>query len=218
MAEPDRLVTPEDYLERWSGAHGGYDPRGSVWARGWLGLTHRAALPLARRGIAPHAVTAAGLAVAALVPVAAWAGAPWAGAALVVLAGLLDSVDGAVALLTGRATRSGYVLDSVADRLGEALLATALWVLGAPGWLCVLAAATAWLHEYVRARAVGAGLTGIGVVTVGERPARLAVAATGLLAAAVLPSAAAVTAAVWAVLGTVGLAQLALRGGRSAPR
>jgi CDP-diacylglycerol--glycerol-3-phosphate 3-phosphatidyltransferase len=110
------------------------------------------------------------------------------------------------------------VLDSVADRLGEALLATALWVLGAPGWLCVLAAATAWLHEYVRARAVGAGLTGIGVVTVGERPARLAVAATGLLAAAVLPSAAAVTAAVWAVLGTVGLAQLALRGGRSAPR
>jgi phosphatidylglycerophosphate synthase len=211
-------VTLEVYLDRWSAAHGGFDPRGSVWSRVWLTLTYRLAHPLARLGVAPHAVTAAGLAVTALVPALVWAGRPVAAAAAVLLAGLLDSLDGAVALLTGRATPSGYVLDSVADRIGEALLVAALWLLGAPGGLCVLAAALAWLLEYTRARAVGAGLREIGVVTVWERPTRLAVTGAGLLLAALVP--ATVTAAVWAVLGAVGLAQLsrALRRRLSAPR
>jgi phosphatidylglycerophosphate synthase len=211
-------VTLDDYLDGWSAAHGGHDPRPSVWSRVWLTLTYRAARPLARLGVAPHAVTAAGLVATALVPLVAWAGWPPAAAAVVLLAGLLDSLDGAVALLTGRATPSGYVLDSVADRVGEALLLAALWLLGAPGWLCVLAGALAWLLEYTRARAVGAGLREIGVVTVWERATRLAVTGAGLVLAAFVP--ATVTAAVWAVLGVVGLAQLsrALRRRLSVPR
>ena len=62
--------------------------------------------------------------------------------------------DGAVAVVTDRTTRLGYVYDSVADRLGEAA-----WLLGllagrrARGCWSRPAGALSWLHEYVRARA-----------------------------------------------------------------
>ena len=215
-------MDPDRFYDRWAEAHGGYDPRGSVWARVWLGVTYRCAVPAARLGVPPHAVTLAGLLVTAAVPPVVWAGWVWVAVPMVALAGLLDSVDGAVAVLTDRATPFGYVLDSVADRVGEALLLVALWLLGAPGWLCVAAGALAWLLEYTRARAVGAGLREIGVVTVWERATRLAVTGAGLLVAAVLPSenAAVVAVVAWAVLGGLGLAQLfrMLRRVLSAPR
>ena len=47
------------------------------------------------------------------------------------LAGLLDNVDGAVAVLTGRATAWGAVLDAVADRVGDLALVGALLLAGA---------------------------------------------------------------------------------------
>ena len=53
------------------------------------------------------------------------------------LAAVADSVDGAVAVVTGRTTRLGYVYDSVADRLGEVAWLLAFWLVGAPGGLVV---------------------------------------------------------------------------------
>jgi phosphatidylglycerophosphate synthase len=173
-------VTFDAYVDRWSALHGGYDPRTSTWARTWLRLTFRLAALLTRAGLSPHLLTGAGLLAAALVPAAVYAGYPLVAVPLVVLSGLLDSLDGAVAVLADRVTPLGYVLDSVADRLGEALLLAALWLAGATGWLCVLAGAAMWLHEYIRARATGAGLADLGVVTVGERPVRLVLVAAGL--------------------------------------
>lgn len=203
------VLDRETYLDRWAAAHGGYDPRGSVWARTWLRLAYVLGTPLARAGVRPHALTLAGLAVCALVPVAAGAAGPLAAAPLVALSGLLDSLDGTVAVLRGRVTAVGYVLDSLTDRLGEALYLWALWLLGAPAWLCVLAGGLAWLLEYTRARAVAGGMAEIGVVTVWERATRVAVTTAGLLVAGVTGSAAVtVTATAWALLGVVGLAQL----------
>ena len=173
-------MTFDAYVDRWSALHGGYDPRTSTWARTWLRLTFRLAAPLTRAGLSPHLLTGAGLLAAALVPAAVYAGYPLVAVPLVVLSGLLDSLDGAVAVLADRVSPLGYVLDSVADRLGEALLLAALWLAGATGWLCVLAGAAMWLHEYIRARATGAGLADLGVVTVGERPVRLVLVAAGL--------------------------------------
>lgn len=100
-------------------------------------------------------VTLAGLVVAAGAPALAAAGGGWwlaAAAAVVVLSGLLDSLDGAVALLTGRTTRWGHVLDSVADRAGDALFVATLWVAGAPGVLCAASGMLMFLQEYARAR------------------------------------------------------------------
>jgi CDP-diacylglycerol--glycerol-3-phosphate 3-phosphatidyltransferase len=81
----------------------------------------------------------------------------------------------------------------------------------------VAAGGVSWLHEYVRARAAAAGMTGIGVVTVGERPTRAAVAVAGLVVAGAAglirePWAATVltiAAAAWLALASAGLVQLA---------
>lgn len=130
-------------------------------------------------------------------------------AVLVLVAALADGLDGAVAVVSGRVTRIGFVYDSVADRLGEAAWLGAFWLAGAPGWLVTLAGAASWLHEYVRARAVAAGMSEIGVVTVGERPTRALVAGLGLaaLAAVDLPWA---PPALWAGLQIAALVQLSV--------
>jgi len=108
-------------------------------------------------------------------------------AAAVAASGLLDSLDGAVALLRGRASAAGFVLDSVADRMADTLCLLGLWLLGAPAPLVVTAGVAVYLLEYTRARAGNAGFGEIGVVTMGERPTRLIVTVAGLLVAGVLP-------------------------------
>jgi phosphatidylglycerophosphate synthase len=216
------LVTTDwpGYADQWAKLHGGYNLRqASPLVRGWLWFAYRSARALAAVGMAPSTVTSVGVVLALGVVPAALAGGGWPvlAAVLVVLGALADSADGALALLTGRETRLGRLYDSVADRVTEAAWLTGLWALGAPGWLITFCGALAWMHEYLRARAAIAGLRGIGIVTAGERPTRVLVAAFGfgLAGAAGLagPEFAAgtmtVASAVWAVLGGLGLIQLA---------
>ena len=91
----------------------------------------------------PTAVTVAGLLICLRVPFAAAQGPAGllVGAVLVLLAGIADALDGAVAVVTGRASRFGFVYDSVADRLGEAAWLAAFWLAGAPGLLVVIGGA-----------------------------------------------------------------------------
>ena len=181
---------------------------------GWLAVAHAAGRPLAAARVPPDAVTAAGLAVAALALWPAAAGGRWvlAAASLVVVSALLDGVDGTVAILTGRVTRWGYVLDSACDRVADACFVGALWLAGAPGPLCAAAGTAAFLLEYLRARAAAAGLPEVGVVTVGERPTRVIVTAMFLLGAGVYPGAAGgwatAGAAATLTVGVAGLGQL----------
>ena len=116
---------------------------------------YRCTLPLARLRVAPGAVTLLGALVAAalLAPAAGGGAWPLLAALLLLANGLLDGVDGCLALLTGRATRWGYVLDSAADRISDGLLVVALWLAGAPAAVCLAAGGVAALQEYVRARA-----------------------------------------------------------------
>lgn len=167
------------YLAGWSALHGGYAPRGVVL--GYLRVVHALARPFLR--LPPDAVTALGLAAALAVLWPAAAGGRWALlAALAVLASALaDGLDGAVAVLTGRASRWGAVLDSVADRVADLAYLGAFWLLGADARWCVAAAIGLFLLEYARARAAASGLADIAVVTVGERGVRIAVAVAFLL-------------------------------------
>lgn len=197
-----------EYFRRWADLHGGYQPAAHRPARLWLTLVYGVARLLP--GVPPLAVTAAGLLVALAVPALAAAGWVLAAALAVVASGFLDSLDGAVALGAGRDSRLGYVLDSVADRVADTSYVLALWVLGAPGWICTTAAVGSALQEYVRARAAGVGLTAIAVVSVNERPTRilLAVAGTaGILAATTAPT---IAAAAGVVLAAVGVVQVTL--------
>ena len=215
----DGLRTWDQYATRWAGLHGGVDPRtSSAPVETWLRISYRIGRLLARIRVRASMVTTAGLVCNLLVPAVTvqhqyW---PLVAAGLILLSGLLDTLDGAVAVITNRVTRLGYVYDSVADRLGEAAWVLALWLIGAPGWLAVLVGGLAWLHEYIRARATAAGMSEIGVVTIGERPSRLILIVIGLvlvglsrIVAIDLPAGTAtIVAAIFALLSAVGIIQL----------
>jgi CDP-diacylglycerol--glycerol-3-phosphate 3-phosphatidyltransferase len=209
------MLSRDEYLAAWSRWHGGAGTDTRL-IRGWLSIAYTLARPMA--GLPPVAVTALGLAVAALAVWPAAAGGLWliAAGVLVGLSGLLDSLDGALAIGTGRASRRGFVLDSVVDRLTEAAYAAALWVAGAPGWLAVVFGALCWLPDYLRARAGQAGAAETGALSVWERPARVAMTGMTLGGAGVVAAAGGaelvVTAgtAVGALLGAVAVAQLGM--------
>ena len=207
------MLSREDYLEAWSRWHGGAGTE-SPLVRGWLSLAYALARPLA--GLPPVAATALGLLVASAAVAPAAAGGRWllAAGVLVGLSGLLDSLDGALAIGTGRASRRGFVLDSVVDRLTEAAYAGALWAAGAPGWLAVVFGALCWLPDYLRARAGQAGVRETGALSVWERPTRVIMTGLTLVGAGVVSGLdgadLVVTAgtAAGAVLGAVGVVQL----------
>lgn len=211
-------MTFQEYAAAWARLHGGFDPAAaSPVVRGWVRLAYRGGSLLGRLRVRPGAVTSAGLVLCLLVPLAARGSLLLAGL-IVLLAGFADGLDGAVAVVTGTATRIGSVYDSVADRLGEAAWLLAFWVAGAPAWLVVAGGGMSWLHEYVRARATASGMAEIGAVTVGERPTRVSVAISGLIVggAAGLVHAGwdaavvSVAAAAWLALAVIGLGQLAV--------
>ncbi len=166
----------DGYFDRWSVTHGGYDPRtGSAWLRGWLSMVHVLARPLARRGVQPDVVTVSSLWLAALVLVLAEVGGRWWIAAgwVMVLSGLFDTLDGCVAVLEDRTTRWGYVLDSVVDRVSDAVYLLAVVAVGCPPELAVGLGFCFFLLEYLRARAGNAGGDEVGRITVAERPTRV---------------------------------------------
>lgn len=197
---PTPVLDRHTYFSEWSLLHGGYDPASGAWViRVWLGLVYRIARPLAAAGAGPTGMTFAGVLITATTVPLALFGDRWPllAALIVVASGLLDNLDGAVAILRRRVTAWGYVLDSVADRVSDGLYLVALWLLGAPAGLVVAAGSCVMLLEYLRARSVGAGHGEIGVVTVGERPTRIIVAAVSLAGAGAVPSLA-------ATAGTIG--------------
>lgn len=216
---------PEDSANaEWSELHGGVQP--SPVVRGWLRMIRLLASgPIIR--IPPDALSVAGV----LVLVGAWgavAGPGWPALVvpLVLLAGVLDGLDGAVALRTGRARPMGAVIDSVADRVGDVLLGAVLLAIGAPVAWALAAVLLVFLLEYVRARAQAVGMPGVGAVTVAERPTRLIVVAMAAGGVAVSPAGlpllgwgwGATFTVTWTAIGVVGMAQL-LRGvRRSIPR
>lgn len=209
------------YFDRWSQLHGDLDPRSSWLIRTWLTVAYRVAKPLTRTGLSPNGVTIVGVAVAACVPLLVWlgthrdaAGWIWFAVAVTAISGMLDNLDGAVAVITGRTTRGGYVLDSVADRLSDALLLCALWLAGAPGLLVTATLVIGFLQEYSRARAAAVGVSEVGVVSISERPTRVAIVAVFLGLAAWAPyevassNWAAVGAAAACVVAAIGLLQV----------
>jgi phosphatidylglycerophosphate synthase len=209
----------------WAALHGGIRPSGLV--RLWLrGVQRLAAGPVAR--VSPDALSVAGVAAAGGAAIVAAQGGRWplVAAALVVLAGVLDGLDGAVALRTGRARPLGAVVDAVADRIGDLLLVATLAVLGAPPAWCVAAGALTLLHEYLRARAGAAGMPGVGALTVAERPTRLVLVTVACLGAGTLPAGtpltgwgwATVCAIGWVVVGAVGFVHLWIGVVRTTPR
>lgn len=107
------------------------------------------------------------------------------GGFLVLLSGLFDILDGALARLTNQATRFGALLDSTFDRISDAVLLLGLLVLYVMSGgttemvLIFLALISSFLTSYVRARAEGLGVNcPVGLFT---RSERVIILALGLL-------------------------------------
>jgi phosphatidylglycerophosphate synthase len=201
------------WFGRWQVQHRApdLDPSSTTALRLFLTLTYRLARPFARVGVSPTTVTLAGVWVAGTVPTLAarW---PAVAAVVCVTSSLLDGVDGAVAGLADRATRFGFVVDSVADRIAEAAFFAAMVTAGGHLGAAVAGWAGVVLLEYARARAGVAGLDEIGVVTIAERPTRVLCVSFGLLGAAVVPAHATAildaSAGLAAATAIIGIAQL----------
>jgi CDP-diacylglycerol--glycerol-3-phosphate 3-phosphatidyltransferase len=133
-------------------------------------------------------------------------------ALLVLLVGLIDSFDGIVALRSSRVTSWGAYLDSIVDRFIDVGIGLLFLVLGAQLELVMAAVSIALVHEYMRARAGGVGHHEVGVVTVAEKPTRIALGVMFLVACAVRPQDSQLLADIavmtWVVLGVIGFGHL----------
>lgn len=152
-------------------------------------LAHELAQPaaqlLAKAGVKPNTITGLSLLVAIAAAVTIAWGYPLWGGLVVLVAGLLDMVDGALARVTQQVSRFGAFLDSAVDRLAEAVLLVGILILllnrdSTQGVLLVYATMVgAVLVSYARARAEGLGLDcKVGLFT---RAERIIVLAIGLL-------------------------------------
>jgi phosphatidylglycerophosphate synthase len=218
-ASPPAGALPDlgSYRSIWQRQHHAADIDPSAgFLGGYLRVSYALSAPLARRGVQPDVLTLLGVWPAAAALAAAHGGGRWtlAAAACVVLSAQIDGLDGCVAGLTGRATARGYVLDSVADRVSDAVFAAALVAAGGRAWAGVTAVSALMMLEYLRARSGNAGQGEVGVVTVGERPSRVIAAAVGLAAVGVAPAHAAAIGTgsllIMAGLAAAGFVQLAV--------
>jgi CDP-diacylglycerol---glycerol-3-phosphate 3-phosphatidyltransferase len=141
--------------------------RGTVWERMDVAQTAYGAMTtiggaVGRLGISPNAITWVSLLIAAGSGVAVLSGAFFTGAMLLILSGLCDVLDGAVARATGRVSPFGALLDSTVDRLADALplVGMVVFLADRPGLALVPAIAMlgSFVVPYVRARAESLGV------------------------------------------------------------
>jgi CDP-diacylglycerol--glycerol-3-phosphate 3-phosphatidyltransferase len=140
---------------------------------------------LSKSGITPNALTFINLALNIVAAYVIATGHFLLGGGLVLVSGLFDLLDGALARFTKQTTKFGAILDSTVDRISEAAILCGLliWYLARGGRLeIVLIFAVligSFLVSYVRARAEGLGWQcQIGLFT---RAERVIVLAIGLL-------------------------------------
>lgn len=140
---------------------------------------------LARVRITPNALTLTSFFVACGAAAAIAVGRLWLGGLLLLVAGGLDALDGAVARVGGRQTRFGGFLDSTLDRFGEAAIYLGLlyfYVYRQPEagrlgvFLIYCTIVGSLMVSYARARAEGLGLEcKVGLFTRLERVVLLAI-------------------------------------------
>ncbi len=157
----------EAFFTSWSQVHGGVKVSGIV--RIWLTISYYLVRPLQMIKVSPNALTFFGLASAVgflLTLTRYWA------LLFLVLSLIFDGIDGSLAILRGKTSRFGALLDATVDRIVEGCWALGFYWLGAPIEIILIAWLAAFIQEYIRARAQGLGIKTSGVITIAERPIR----------------------------------------------
>ncbi|HEX9045366.1 MAG TPA: CDP-alcohol phosphatidyltransferase family protein [Candidatus Limnocylindrales bacterium] len=150
------------------------------------------ALALGRLGFTPNALTLTGFLITTVAAALAAAGLWLAAGVVVLLGGVFDLFDGALARATGRVSAVGAFLDSVFDRWSEGIVFVGIAAgavvagFGLGAILSAAAMASAFMVSYTRAKSEALGFTtGTGMAQVGLAPreVRLVVLAVGLVGA-----------------------------------
>ena len=138
---------------------------------------------LGKSGIKPDALTFTGLAINIGAAYVIATGHFPLGGILILVAGLFDLLDGALARFARKTTKFGAILDSTVDRISEAAIFCGLLVWYMPGrseiLLIFAVLIGSFLVSYIRARAEGLGLECKGGLF--TRAERVIVLAVGLL-------------------------------------
>ena len=161
------MLSKDEFKAKWSSLHSDAETTGIVGA--WLNISYRFGLICTLLRISPNALTLLGLlgAIAtALTAQTAWA------ILFLVFSLFCDGIDGSVAIFQHRESKFGATLDSVVDRISEALWFYSLYAIGVPAWIPITLWSVAAFQEYARAKLVSLGVSDIGVVTPAERPVR----------------------------------------------
>ncbi|MCL0029050.1 CDP-alcohol phosphatidyltransferase family protein [Dehalococcoidia bacterium] len=141
---------------------------------------------LGRLGLTPNTLTLFGFVIAGMAAFLASIDHLWAAGLVTLSSSVFDTLDGGLARATDKVTRFGALLDSVVDRMSEALVLLGLLVhylshdhtLGAI--LVYLAFMSSVMVSYLRSRSEGLGVDcKVGVMT---RPERVVVLSIGLVA------------------------------------
>jgi CDP-diacylglycerol--glycerol-3-phosphate 3-phosphatidyltransferase len=161
------MLSKSEFKAKWSSLHSDAETTGIVGA--WLNISYRFGLICTLLRISPNALTVLGLigAVAtALTAQTAWV------ILFLVFSLFCDGIDGSVAIFQHRESKFGATLDSVVDRISEALWFYALYAIGVPAWIPITLWCVAAFQEYARAKLISLGVSDIGVITPAERPIR----------------------------------------------
>lgn len=155
----------------------------------WREMVNRGLDPLGanlrRAGFSADMLTVCGIAFAATAAITIGAGYLTLGFVFLVLTGIPDALDGAVAKASGTSSTRGAFFDSVSDRLTDALLFGGIaWYLadergGRWPLLAMAVMGSAMLISYQRAKAESLGFDAKGGLM--ERAERFIVLAVGLL-------------------------------------
>jgi phosphatidylglycerophosphate synthase len=155
------------------------------------GLAEPVARGFGRLGLTPNYLTFIGFAIAIIAAVAAAQQSWLAAGILVIVGGVFDLFDGALARATGKVSKLGAFYDSVFDRWGEGVVYVGIaWGCSAAGFregavLAAAALASAVMVSYARAKSESLGFTpGTGMANVGLAPreVRLVILTIGLIA------------------------------------
>ena len=161
------MLSKDEFKAKWSSLHSDAETTGIVGA--WLNISYRFGLICTLLRISPNALTLLGLLGA--IATAVTAQSSWA-ILFLVFSLFCDGIDGSVAIFQHRESKFGATLDSVVDRISEALWFYALYAIGVPAWIPITLWSVAAFQEYARAKLVSLGVSDIGVVTPAERPVR----------------------------------------------
>lgn len=170
-------MNKSDFLSTWSRLHGDAQVTGIV--KGWLNISYLITKLLAKIRISPNGLTIFGLVFGILLYLNSQS--IWAPIFLV-LSLICDGLDGSLAIITGKFSKWGAILDSVIDRLTEVFWVLALYSLGINLNLLLAVLILSTVQEYLRARAGGVGVVEVGVVTYAERPVRASFVFIALIA------------------------------------